>query len=315
MSKTASASTLAERLSAWPRRHSLLFSFLFVLLLDVTAISVLHIGYATNDDPGMAMRAAGVSKLDAPSEYLFNTNVLVGYALKALYDTVSGVPWYALYLIALHFLATSVVLFAVVRARFSIIRLLLFLLYYAVAEVFFRLYLQFTQVSLMLALSSTLLLLSELRKERGAGPAWRVLAACLLLYCCAGLVRERSLLLALGVSFLPTALALWKLRSLSALKRVLAVGVTLGMVAMAFHLVDARHYASDEEWRAFYEGKKAKVQIIDFENVYWHPETRKYFDEIGWSRNDFLMMRFWFYADDEHYSLEKIRQLSSHFPG
>ena len=314
MSKAAFTPKLIDRVCAWARRHPLLFSFLLVLLLDLATISISHIGYGTNDDPGMAMRAAGVSKLDTPTEYLFNSNVLVGYALNALYDSVSGMPWYALYLIALQFLATSIMLFAVVRVRFSLTRLLLFLLYYAVAEVFFRLYLQFTQVSLMLALSSSLLLLSELRRERGSRPSWKVLATCVLLYCCAGLVREKSLLLAVGVSLLPISLALWKLKSLAALKRVLAAGAALGLLATALHSYDVRHYTVSEEWRSFYEGKKAKAQIIDFDNVYWHPETKQYFDEIGWSYNDFLMMRFWFYADDEQYSLEKIRQLSSHFP-
>ena len=298
---------------SWPRRHPLLFSLAVVLFLQIVTLSVWSTAYETNDDPGMAMRAAGVSKLDAPSEYLFNTNVLIGHALKALYVVLPDVPWYGCYLLCLHYLAASVILFALLRTQFSITRLLLFLIYFTVVESSLLLNLQFTKAALMVGAAASLLLLSELKRSRGTRPTRRVLLACASLYLISGLVREKGLLLILGVSALPVALMLWKYRSAAALRRVLTAGALMAAAFALAHWYDVDYYTRDPGWEQFILHKKAKTRLIDFEQVYWSAATQRYFEQVQWSYNDFMMLRYRFYADPERYSLEKLRALSENF--
>jgi hypothetical protein len=96
----------------WASRHPLAAAGAASAALWTAFFAFMGPRYATNDDPLMAMLAAGVGFARAPDEHLVFTNALVGLALKALHRARAGVPWHALTLLAAHVAAQTAILYA-----------------------------------------------------------------------------------------------------------------------------------------------------------------------------------------------------------
>src|SRR6185295_12257931 len=133
-----------------------------VLLLMSISIAAFQISYDTNDDVFLTMIVAGKGISPAPDEHLIFTNVVIGQALKWLYETQPAFPWYGCYLLAIHYLAHVTLLYcaltidrrsaavdpAALRASIRR-RLLLYLVYFAVVELLLLNYLQFTSTAFL----------------------------------------------------------------------------------------------------------------------------------------------------------------------
>jgi hypothetical protein len=87
----------------WATRAPLAFSLIAVLLLLAVTWALFHPSYDTNDDVFISMIAAGQGFCPAPDEHLVFTNVLIGHALKRLYAACPQLPWYGMYLLAIHY--------------------------------------------------------------------------------------------------------------------------------------------------------------------------------------------------------------------
>src|ERR1700722_17856110 len=90
-------------------RRRLRMSLLLVGSLVLGVVLALTPRYETNDDAGMNLVAAGRGFVDRPDEHLLYSNVLIGLALKTLYQVAPSVPWYG----GLWFLTAFAALFAV----------------------------------------------------------------------------------------------------------------------------------------------------------------------------------------------------------
>src|SRR5262249_15018753 len=75
-------------------RRRLRISLILVGSLALGVVLALTPRYETNDDAAMNLVAAGRGFVERPDEHLVYSNVLIGLALKALYQLAPSVPWY-----------------------------------------------------------------------------------------------------------------------------------------------------------------------------------------------------------------------------
>lgn len=295
------------------------FALLSVLLLQTIVLIVFQPSYETNDDVFMTMIASGQGFCPAPDEHLLFTNVIVGQALKRLYTSWSGVPWYGCYLLTIHYLAQVAVLYCALTvdaaSRSTRLRLTLYLIYFAIVELPMLNALQFTATA-FLAAQAGLFLLWLAARRRLAQPQASVggpISAGAALLLVAGLVRLESMLMALLVTA-PLGLTLvrqsWR-RTLLPSTGAAALAAILILLATAY---DRREYEQDPRWSDFFEYNQLRVKFNDYQWTSYTPQTAGVFSAVHWSANDHEMIVRWFFDDPAVYSEANLRAIVTAYP-
>jgi hypothetical protein len=290
-------------------RRTLLWAILGVGLLLGSTLAAFTPAYQQNDDVVMMMIASGRGISLQPDAHLVYVNVILGELLRHAYRWAPALPWYGLLLIA----TLAAVQVSLLHARLARHggNLPAFLACFATVASVFVVRLQFTAVAGLAAGAGVALWIAGLEPEPGderehRGAAGLLVPASLLLL--GALLRFQALLLALVVA-LPLALARLvrvgrprALRALGGLAAVLSV-------ALALHLWDRAWYERDPGWREFGELNAWRARIVDYGAGADGPEGRALERRVGWSANDALMLRRWFYADRTVFPIEKMRTL------
>jgi len=320
---TPTATEAIGIVKSWGDERPLLFSVCLtsaLMLLVVFGIATHFFvpSYQTNDDTGMHTVLRGLEKVDSPDEHLRYTNVIVGFALKGLYTVARGIPWYPLFHYFVNWLAAAAVLYVLISKGFTWTRVLFFLLYFISVVLYFLNYIQFTMTSIIAGASGVVLFLGQIdrREDRRTWTLIGLSILCIVLSC---LVRRKGLYLVILVS-LPVMIILFVDRMRDARHRktilreyalFLLVSGILCVSAIGFN---RWYYNSDPDWDNFYRINTLKGQFIDFDRVDYTPETKAVFDSVGWSENDFAMLKGWFYADLDVFSPAKMETVLANFP-
>src|SRR5580692_5913466 len=202
------------------------------------ALSTVTLGFESNDDVGMAQIVSGVTT-GAPSAELIFSNILIGSALKFLYQLTDRVNWYTLYLLGAHFLALMGLLWAFLRLQPSRMAMILFALLFVEFEVALLLRLQFTSTAILTAVSGIALILS---RDEVSGQRSRLALGCGgALIVLAGLIRPDAMYYAI-VLLLP--LFAYEALFFRRWRPFVAIGLSIVAVATASAL-DGWHYRSD----------------------------------------------------------------------
>jgi hypothetical protein len=272
------------------------------------ALSVVTLGFESNDDVGMAQIVSGVTT-GVPSAELIFSNILIGSILKFLYQLTDRVNWYTLYLLGTHFLALTGLLWAFLRLQASRTAVILFGLLFVELEVALLLRLQFTSTAVLAAVSGVVLILS---RDEAQGRRWAP-ALCYgsALIVLAGLIRSDAMYYAL-VLLLPLfgyeAVIFRRWRPFA------VIGLCVAAVAVA-SVWDAWHYRRDPAWREFMAYNRARAFIHDLPIVKYEDNTRFFFDRAGWSYTDWGMFTNWFFTDRETFSRERLETILNRFEG
>jgi hypothetical protein len=286
-------------------RHPLVAACVLSAALWTSFFLLLEPRYATNDDPLIAMLAAGTGFASTPDEHLVFTNVLIGLALKRLHAASPGLPWYALYLLATHVVAQTVLLYAALRASPRWTTGALYVAYFAVAAVPFANNLQFTVTAFVAAQSGFLLAIGLLERPLGRAPALVGLALAVF----GSLIRFEAFALALVLAVPAALVAGWRAARPAALRvaAVLAVSLVLALGARAF---DEAYYERAADWSAYREFNRALAQFVDFERANdYTPETATAFRAVGWSRNDHRLLLHWFHPEGDVFDTRTLRAI------
>lgn len=287
-------------------------------LLGILLISVLYClfflllvpKYATNDDVKLTMIASGTSIVSRPDEHLLFTNVIAGQILKRLYIMGPDVPWYGIYIFSVHAVSTFCLLYCIASSGLSLTRFVFFLSFFLIVQMKFLIDPQFTTTAFMAALSGVFMFACSLQDEKtNAG----MLTASGVLLFISSLIRMEMLMLT-SLLFLPMLVMETK-GNCSGRKKVISVffiGIT-AIAAFGAYRYNAVYYYCDPRWKGFYEMNGLRAQITDYGSVVYNSETKRHFDEVGWSRNDYLMFSNWFFADKALYAPERQSGLLSHF--
>jgi hypothetical protein len=272
------------------------------------ALWIVTLGFESNDDVGMAEIVSGLTT-GAPSAELIFSNILIGSVLKFLYGLTDRVNWYTLYLLGAHFVALTGLLWAFLRLQPSRKAVILFALLFVEFEVALLLRLQFTSTAILAAVGGLVLLLSrdETSGRRSSlATGW---GAALLIM--AGLIRPDGMYYAI-VLLVP--LFAYEALCFRRWRPFVAIGLSIIVVAMAA-ACDGWHYRSDPAWREFMAYNRARASIHDLPIVTYEPNTRFFFNRVGWSYTDFGMFTNWFFSDRETFSRERLEAILKLFEG
>lgn len=278
------------------RRHPVVWSLALAAAVTAGSLVLLAPRFGVNDDLSMSSVVDG-SYFGEPRPHLVFSNVFLGLLLAALYRWAGTIPWYGMYLAAVHFAALSVVIYLVLsedgsrRWRLPGLAAIvgLFGLWLATN-------LGFTSQGLMLAVAGLVLYLA-----RGHRRSAVVIAA--LMAGASTLIRWDSLLgaLALALPFL-----IWALWRLPRWNQALFAGIVAAVVVSGIVFQKA-YYAGDEAWQEYTSFNRARGSIMERHD--WQRDEAL-LAEIGWSRNDAAMFGSHFYLDAEVFSTADVEVLA-----
>jgi hypothetical protein len=260
----------------------------------------------------MNLYAAGKGLGQPPSEFLLFQHFLIGLALKFLYACLPAFPWYGT-LTYLYFLVSSLTVGYVIsrlNPRLPAVGLWLisFVLFYLNVIVSP----QFTICAGYLAIAGTLLLFAAAVKpyptRKGNLCALTIGSALLIL---AGLIRISSLVLAL---LLMSPLYGYALVSHFAgtFRRLAPALCCVLLISALLQWRQQVYYEHSSGWEQFYRYNNVRADFIDRHKIVWNKSTKPFFQQIGWSQNDFAMLVCWFYLDPRVYSLQNLLFISQH---
>jgi len=305
----AQSIALCRYLEALALRAPVTFALATVAFLFAAFFTLFEPSFQTNDDLQLAMIASGTGIGLQPDEHLVFTSVVIGHVLKALYTVWPSVAWYSLYLYAAQYLAQTAILYCVIAERYTRLRLVLYLLFFATVGVFLLNNLQFTATASLAGQSGALVLLLVLMRRAAATPAQllRRCAAGIGLLVFASLMRLECFYLT-GIVSLSAAVCLvgWPFRR-QLLAPAVAVAVCLAIV-LALAAYNDAYYTRDPEWQDFFSYNKLRVKFNDYECITYLPHTAHVFDAVNWSENDYKMIAHWFYEDPVVYSEDRLRK-------
>jgi hypothetical protein len=269
-----------------------------VLAAAVTAASLLLLAprFGVNDDLSMASVADG-SYFGEPRPHLVFSNILLGLLLSSLYGWVGAVPWYGVYLTAVHCAALAVVVYLVLSADGSRrSRLPGLAAFVGLFGLWLATNLGFTSQGLMLAVAGVVLYLA-----RGQRRSAVVVAA--LMAGASTLLRWDSLLgaLALALPFL-----IWAGWRLPRWNQALFAGIVAAVVVFGVVFQKA-YYAGDDAWREYSSFNRARGSVMERHS--WQRDDAL-LGEIGWSRNDAAMFASHFYLEAEVFSAADMEVLA-----
>jgi len=287
-------------------------SFLVVALI-LLAYSALFIpSYNSCDDVRMAMTASGCGIFSKPDEHLRDSHVLIGLALKTLYCLNSNVPWYGGYLLMVHAIGMTAILFVFLQQGFRLTKLSVCLLFFAVSEMSCLANLTFTSTGAFIAQAGALVMLYCLERDRGETgnrPGLWILSAFLIL---AGLlirIRSGELSILLAVLFLFSRY--FRLpKPDTRLVRGCAFLTSVLMLALLLWQFDYWYYERDRSWQDLYAFESIKVNIVDFNRLC---ARSKAVSAVGWSLNDVACFENFLFLDPQVCSLTKLRRLQEGF--
>jgi hypothetical protein len=310
-----------ERFEQACRRQPLLCALTIAAILFAVALAIYTPSYESNDDVGMSMVASGTGVAVAPDEHLIFSNVLIGLALKSLYQRAPNVPWYGYYLLAVEYAAIAALLYSVLMWRFSAKHLGLFALVFGSAGAAVLLNMQFTRVAFLAVESGIVLGLTALcrRADDEKYRPYFALCASLLLMVLGSLIRLGSYYGAVATGAAAAGFIGWhlfqqrRLRAAIWIPAAATFALTLALVVAA-DWFNGRYYARDPGWSGFFAFNKVRAQFNDFALPYYSDATKSVFDAVHWSANDQSMIAHWFFDDERVYSFANMSQVANGYP-
>jgi hypothetical protein len=309
-------------LCRFAERMPLRFSLLAVSILQLLVVVVIRPSYETIDDVLMTMAVSGKGISLAPDQHLVFTNILIGDVLKWLYTTAPSLPWYGLYLLAVHFVAQSAILYCaltigrtVSNERQTGVRLGLYLLCFGLVELQFLNRMQFTTTAFVAAEAGVFSLLLAWRRRvlnpdaSVLGPVTTAVALLVL----GGMIRLESLAMALLAAG-PLVLLFVQGASRRTLIPCGVAAIVAAVLVAGAVVHDRSAYEQDPQWQGYRALNRLRGNFHDSSFTYYAPETASVFARAGWSENDHAMIARWFSDDAGLYNSEKLTGIVSAYP-
>jgi hypothetical protein len=313
----AAYSRIIEAYESLGRRRPWAFAVLTMAMLFGLVFLVFTPGFDTNDDPVMNLIVAGKGYGLTPDEHLVFSHVLVGFALKWLYTAFPAIPWYGGYLIAINFVAQTIMLYCGIQRGYTRLRLRLYLVYFATAGLYLVNNLQFTSTAFLAGQSGLLLLMLAIGRataDRHAR-AWLWFTAGFFLLVVSSLIRREVFYPVMGLAMLLCGVlavaGTRRVRDLITAGGVIAAALTAATVSWQ---LNHAYYESDAGWRGFYEYNKLRVKFNDEAWVSYSRETAGVFAKAGWGEIDFEMISAWYFDNDALYNGQTLASILDGYP-
>jgi len=271
--------------------------------------------YEFNDDTFKVFFTEGVGTDLAPSEFIGYSNPAWGFLFKVLFTHFPGVPWYGLALLGVQFLSLGALLYALILSPRPGPKAAAWVAAYLGVFTTFFIGLQYTVTSILAAQCAFLLMIS-LWRNGGPSPNRAGWAVAGFLLVASSLIRLDGLLLA-AFAALPLFYYSWRQADPSARRalraRKLALLIPVLLIA-AGALYGRLWYALTPGWADFNRFDHQRLELQDYRIDPYNAQTKPFFDEAGWSENDYRMFKEWYFLDKNLYDARKMEKLAAHFP-
>ena len=282
------------------------------MLFGVTILTITPL-FWSNDDVYIAMVSGGFGIASYQSPHLIFSHFLLGSILQRI-PHLLGIEPFSLSIYFAVFLAVIVFNFAVLRLKtdFPAIMLLIFADVLVYLPVVARP--QFTIVGALLTSAAALLALSLILRKpvtRRRLVAGLCIAALVGLY--GSLIRIEAfaviVLIAISAVFFS-----YLSRPKVLLTKYLPAAVLMALLILALYQLDRLPYRKDPAWGSYHTFNWLRCQFTDYNRVNYSEQTKRIFDQIGWTHNDFMMIKEWFFVHQPTYSLDNLEFIVSSFP-
>ncbi|MBI4653695.1 MAG: hypothetical protein HY752_01645 [Nitrospirae bacterium] len=289
------------------KKNNLLIAFSLIFILFFLSILIFESTWGINDDVIMAMSIYGKGFSNNPSEYIVYSNIIIGSALKKIYQTLPSHPWYGIYTFFILFTSFVVLLYSLLSYKYSITRIVYFLVYFVLFGLFFIRGPEFTTNASMIGISGAFLLLASLYDEK-KNLSYKTIIVCILLLSLSSLIRMDSFFLVMILSLPLIILGIAKKEfNKQIIKKIIILNISLSVVVFACHIYDKAHYSKDNRWAYMFEKANLRGELIDYMKMpEYSSRTRHIFNKVGWGVNDLLLMGKWFSADDKVFDKDKM---------
>jgi hypothetical protein len=263
--------------------------------------------FMKNDDVFMLLTVSGYWS-GQPDEHMIFSNVIIGGLLKHLYGMIPSINWYSTHLYATYYLSTVLISYSCFKFKPSLMRAVIFLIGFVVLGGYVLLYPTFTTASSMAAQSGIFSIIA-FQKDNNQ-KSWPLAVLGVLMIVLGGLIRVKSMYMILLLS---APLLIWHSWKRGSFRIFILVGIAL-VLSIGAAYCNKAYYHRDEGWRNFYEYNKTRAMLTDNPNFIYDNETKAVFNQAGWSPNDYLMFRAWFYEDEDVYSKDKLKTILTALP-
>ncbi len=175
--------------------------------------------------------------------------------------------------------------------------------------------LTFTGAAIFLAAASSLVAISAFEcKNLTKSGKFIVLAVSLGAMLVAAIIRVDSARLILALLAVVICCRFARARTAKTLVAALAFWALLLFGVQLLDSVDRSYYRSEPEWSQVGRFNGVINKVCDYCRLAYRPDTKKYFESVGWNENDLNLMTSYEYAiDPKLFSCEKAEQLLSCF--
>lgn len=272
----------------------------FVLLCE----AVFGIRYEVNDDATISNIAAGA--YGGQTHYLVYVNVLLGWALKPLYALLPGLNWFVVLLLCGGVLCYTVLGTLLQRRAGRLCGALWFGIFLVMSgENFF---IQFHYVKYGALFITTGLLLVALHLGSWNKATFGGMALALV-----GSMLRFEQFIASGALAAALLLFFFFRQDKAGKKRaVLAVGLLIAL-CFAAKGVDYAAYQTDAGWTEYTRYNAVRTEISDY-RFQFTGEDPTALAHLGYSANDYEVIKQWSFYDPEVFSLQNLEQIEAALP-
>lgn len=306
-----------KRLDKYISGQPLLIALVLNLVLFALTYWFLTPRFMTNDDVGMMLEVAGVSRTNVPSAYMIHSHYFIGLILKTLYTSAPSAPWYGLYLVTTVFSSLTTFCYLALRANPRFLTILVYLTIFIFLGIELLLNLQFTIAASLIGLAGMSFFIfsdsAEGEKRAGKNKRHFALGFLFLMLCVA--IRWKAFLMVCALSVPLYAIHLIKSKRRDLIAKSLFLGLSLAF-CFGLNITNRLIWAQDASWKSFYDFNKARSKLSGNNPLDYLDKEKlaQVLKEVSWSRNDYDMFKTFYFLDNDTYNTENLQRLLNAAP-
>lgn len=279
------------------------YYFIFLpIVITVVFYLTNNIIFIVNDDIGM-MNIAESFKTNLYSEQLVFINVVFGFLLKALYNLIPGISWFAFLELFILNVSCITLLSIVKKYNSNIIGLTTVCL----IQTFFLTNFTFTSISFICSISAVLFYIAnveKINKENGL----KIIYAVILLFLAFALRGGQTFILIVAISLPILFFSVIKKRNAASAIILLLVLCTIANYSLV--AINNNYYNKAYKDSDYLQFQSDRAAVLDYGELNY--ETHKdAFDEAEISENDYYLMYNWSFADKKVFSQKAFNTIAN----
>ena len=279
---------------------ALILNVFFLLLVLIFC----DIKYETSDDFVIASILSGAYGNDINQRMIY-INALIGYLLTPLYKICSIVSWLFIYQIISIFLASTTACYIFFKRTDRLVASMLSLMIILFFTNDAYILMQYTKTAMFSVTTGGILFIWALKYRHFL----HAIVGSIL--CLNGvLIRFSTVFIAAG--FIGYIFIKELFHFVKEKKRFCIILLSSGVLCLlliSVKVFDWYLYHNDSAYKFYYDYNLTRSQIVDYTD-YGYDTYAKEVEAIGVTENDYYMLRTWNFADNEVFSLEKMRQVA-----